>query len=643
MRRAALGLFFITVILSVPQAATAQSADYDYVANGGFEAGIAGWTITGGQVDAVDASVVVPAEGAAAARMRPDGGAFNLRQTNWDGAPPGEYTVKASVYATAPAEVRLVVSADPGRHLLDVLLPPITNAWHEVETTLTLPGEHAVTMAVVGSAPAGTAVYVDAVRLLGPPPATPTSTRTHTPPPTDTPSVTRTPTRTPTPSRTPAASATVPREAAGYAPGFANGGFEEVADGVPERWEKYGGELAATSSRVRTGSMAARFASGTGSLKWMYQTVSVTGGDGYEFGAWIWHDDGGVASAYLRISWYASEDGSGEAITTADSTTTLEAPAAEWRHLTTGGVAAPAGARSAKLRIMFAPRGEAHAALSVDDATFGPATVAPSAPAASDPSASVAASGRSQAESGGSGGPRVVRGGEAPPAGTTSGSPIVINEVLYDPAQDGDDADNEWIELYNAGDAPVDLGGWTVADNRSSDRLPAFVLEPGGFVVVAARDAFLANYPQFDGDVIVLESNIGNQLGNDGDLVALIDPGGRFADAVSWGDDGAALSPPIEDAPEGHSLERRTAGVDTDRAADFLDNERPSPGEPYGAPGAEVTAGGDGPAVRVLPAAGESYSWVIPLAIGVSGTATLAALAWRFGPEIAARVRRQSW
>lgn len=643
MRRAALGLIFIIVLLSVPQAATSQSAEHDYVANGGFEAGLDGWTITGAQVDAVDAAVVVPAEGAAAARIRPNGGAFNLRQTNWDGAPPGEYTVKASVYASAPAEVRLMVSADPGRTLLEVLLPPVTNAWHEVDTTLTVPGDHAVTIAIVGSAPAGTAVYVDAVRLLGPPPATPTPTRTHTPPPTDTPSVTRTPTRTPTPSRTPAASATVPPAAAGHGLDFANGGFEEATEGVPVRWEKYGGELTGTSSPVRTGSMAARFTSSTGSLKWMYQTVSVTSGGGYEFGAWVWHDDGGVASAYLRISWYASDDGGGEAMSTVDSTTRLEAPAAEWQHLTTGGVAAPAGARSAKLRIMLAPRGEAQAALYVDDATFGPATVAASAPPPSDPSASAAASGRTQAQSRGGGGSRVVRGGEVAPARTTSVSPIVINEVLYDPAQDGDDADNEWIELYNAGDASVDLGGWIVADNRSSDRLPAFMLEPGGFVILAAREAFLANYPQFDGDVIILDSNIGNQLGNDGDLVALIDAGGRFADAVSWGDDSAALSPPIDDAPEGHSLERSAAGVDTDRAEDFVDNERPSPGEPYGAHGADMTADDDGPRVQVLPAAGDSYSWVIPLAIGASGTATLAALAWRFGPEIAARVRRQSW
>jgi hypothetical protein len=153
MRRAALGLLVITALLSRSQTATAQLSGYEYVANGGFEAGAESWTITGAQLDVVDANTVVPAEGAAAGRIRPNGGAFNLRQTNWSGAPPGDYTMTVSIYATAPAEVRLMVSADPGRNLLEVLLPQVTNAWHHAEAALTLPGDHAVTIAVAVALP----------------------------------------------------------------------------------------------------------------------------------------------------------------------------------------------------------------------------------------------------------------------------------------------------------------------------------------------------------------------------------------------------------------------------------------------------------------------------------------------------------
>ncbi|MDP6038908.1 MAG: lamin tail domain-containing protein, partial [Candidatus Latescibacteria bacterium] len=37
---------------------------------------------------------------------------------------------------------------------------------------------------------------------------------------------------------------------------------------------------------------------------------------------------------------------------------------------------------------------------------------------------------------------------------------VVINEVMYDPA--GSEFFDEYVELYNAGETPVDLVGWRV-------------------------------------------------------------------------------------------------------------------------------------------------------------------------------------
>lgn len=644
MRRAALGLLIpLAAIHVLAPTSVAQSAAHDYVTNGGFESGTDGWSVSGGRLDAVGSNTIAPAEGAAAARILAEGGAFQLRQTNWDGSPPGAYTVTASISTSAPAELRLIVSADPAGNLAEILAPQATGSWHTLTATLSVPGNHSIMVAVAGSAPLGTSVYVDAVRLLGPPPATPTPTSTPTPLPTDTPPATGTATKTPTPSRTPSASATVPPAVAARELEFVNGGFEDDAGGILAHWEKYGGELTGSSERVRTGARAARFTSNTGSLKWMYQTVGVNGESGYQFGAWVWLDDGSVSSAYLRISWYGSDDGSGEAMSTVDSTARLDAPVAQWRHLTTGGVVAPGEARSARLRVMLAPRGEAPAVLFVDDATFGAAEVA--APPPTQPAQAAHATGPAPSDTRrqeGTG-PRVVRAGALPAAPSGDARTVVINEVLYDPAQPGEDADNEWIELYNAGGDPVDLAGWSIADNRSVDKLPPFTLEPAAFVVIAAREAFLTNYPQFEADVIILDSRIGNQLGNNGDLVALIDPAGQIVDALSWGSDAAALSPPVDDAPEGHSIERMAPGVDTDRASDFTDNERPSPGHAHGADAGAYPPDDPRASVQVLPAAGESYAWLMPLAIGASGAFTLGVVAWRFGPEIAARVRRQSW
>lgn len=43
---------------------------------------------------------------------------------------------------------------------------------------------------------------------------------------------------------------------------------------------------------------------------------------------------------------------------------------------------------------------------------------------------------------------------------------IVINEIMYDP-NPPNSSNAEWFELYNAGNAQVDLDGWTVKDNGS--------------------------------------------------------------------------------------------------------------------------------------------------------------------------------
>ncbi len=147
---------------------------------------------------------------------------------------------------------------------------------------------------------------------------------------------------------------------------------------------------------------------------------------------------------------------------------------------------------------------------------------------------------------------------------------VKINEVLYDPAQSGDEAGNEWLELYNAGSEPVDLGDWTISDNGAGDRLPPLTLPPGAFVVIAASEAFRSTYPAFDGSLLALDGDkIGNGLADKGDRLILRDSAGRLADALSYGEDDTILSPPAIAVASGHSLERSPPGHDTDSAADF--------------------------------------------------------------------------
>ena len=102
---------------------------------------------------------------------------------------------------------------------------------------------------------------------------------------------------------------------------------------------------------------------------------------------------------------------------------------------------------------------------------------------------------------------------------------VTLNEFMPDPASDwnGDgtaNQDDEYIELFNAGPAPVDLGGWMLDDVDDSQGgvrrsrpgrsrpfvIPAgTVVDPGGFVVF-------------------FRSDTGVTLNNDGDWVRLLRP-----------------------------------------------------------------------------------------------------------------------
>ena len=232
--------------------------------------------------------------------------------------------------------------------------------------------------------------------------STPAATLTQTPTPSSTPTSTATP--SPSPTRTPPASPTATRPAPATATAtappaadptstrtptpaedtgpvaldleFRNGSFEDSADGRPLAWQTVGGLLMQAGAPVRNGSWSGAFFTSTTSTKWAYQTVAVEPANWYEFDAFVYHDDPWVASAFLRISWYRSADGSGSALASIDSTAALASPQPRFRRLSTGAVMAPPGVHSAKLRVLMRPRDATNALIYIDDVSFAK-TVAP--------------------------------------------------------------------------------------------------------------------------------------------------------------------------------------------------------------------------------------------------------------------------
>ena len=117
-------------------------------------------------------------------------------------------------------------------------------------------------------------------------------------------------------------------------------------------------------------------------------------------------------------------------------------------------------------------------------------------------------------------------------ASTSSDNIIVINEINYksSPANDSKD----WVELYNAGNASVNLKNWIISDSGpeagytfTSD----LVLSPGMFTVVC-RDiaAFSLVYPK----VKNATGNMNFGLSSSGDDVNLYDPQGNLVDFVKF-------------------------------------------------------------------------------------------------------------
>jgi hypothetical protein len=105
---------------------------------------------------------------------------------------------------------------------------------------------------------------------------------------------------------------------------------------------------------------------------------------------------------------------------------------------------------------------------------------------------------------------------------------VVINEIFY---KSGETEIADWVELYNKGNATVDLSDWIFSDDKNSFVLPQHTAIASGEVLVLARDS--DNFSKYYGSTI---SSIGFGFGlsEKGECLTIKNANGEIADEVCY-------------------------------------------------------------------------------------------------------------
>jgi hypothetical protein len=138
---------------------------------------------------------------------------------------------------------------------------------------------------------------------------------------------------------------------------------------------------------------------------------------------------------------------------------------------------------------------------------------------------------------------------------------LIINEFMCSNdstfiPDGGPDDFPDWIEIYNTGDDPIDIGGWYLTESLADTMLyqiptdiPEQTLIPGhGYLVLKANGVGEGLHLSF-------------KLGSGGDDIGLSQDGASYVDALSYGN-GAGGGTPVETPPTDMS-----AGRDADGSA----------------------------------------------------------------------------
>lgn len=108
---------------------------------------------------------------------------------------------------------------------------------------------------------------------------------------------------------------------------------------------------------------------------------------------------------------------------------------------------------------------------------------------------------------------------------------VVIDEIMADPTPQVGLPATEWIELKNTTGSVINLQGWRIADaSGQSGPMPAFLLQPGDFVIICTGSS-VAALSAFGHSIAVTSFP---SLDNDGEQLFLKTAGGKTIHAVNY-------------------------------------------------------------------------------------------------------------
>jgi len=149
---------------------------------------------------------------------------------------------------------------------------------------------------------------------------------------------------------------------------------------------------------------------------------------------------------------------------------------------------------------------------------------------------------------------------------------VVLNEIMYNPPTGNED--EEYVELYNDSSETVEMGGWSIRGGIDYTFPSGATLNPAGYLVLAkSPEAFRRRYRSIVAPVL---GGYDRRLGNEGEIVELLDSESRVVDRVAYMD---GPPWPEEADGEGSSLELRHPRLDNEFAASWAPSrQRETPG-----------------------------------------------------------------